>query len=59
MEIRRLALWLLKRWHEDGMAGMGLVCGKLRQMGRQLVCENWPRARVAPDGVAKIIFSAA
>jgi hypothetical protein len=55
----RLALRLLKPWHEDGLAGMDLVRGELCQMGRQSVCENWPRAGLAPDWIAKIIFSAA
>jgi hypothetical protein len=54
--IRRLASRLLKPRHEDGLAGMDLVFGKLRQARRQLGCEDWPLARLGAVWVAKIIL---
>ena len=53
--IRRLASRLLKPRHEERLAGMGLVCRKLRQARRRLDCEIWPLARLAAVWVAKII----
>jgi len=39
------------------MDGMDLVCGNIRQVGRQLAGENWPLARLAAVWFAKIIFT--
>src|SRR5689334_21290655 len=51
-----LASRLLKARHEDGMDGMDRNGGSLRQVGRQLDCQDWPLAAWATDGVAKIIL---
>jgi hypothetical protein len=55
-KIWRLASRLLKPRHEDRLAGLGLVCRKLRQARRQLDCESWPLACLAAVWDAKIIL---
>jgi hypothetical protein len=57
-QICGLASRLLKARHEDGLAGMDLVGRILRQVDRQLGCENWPRAFLAAVGFVEIIFTA-
>jgi hypothetical protein len=45
--ISGLASRLLIARHEDGLADMDLVCGNIREIGRQLVRQSWPLARLA------------